>query len=47
MNEQFERIYKKTEDFVEELKKLNKKFIDRRDFRILINNDIVKKWNRK
>jgi hypothetical protein len=36
------------ESFVEELKELNKKFVDRREFKILSpNGDILKQWFRK
>ena len=36
------------ENFVEELKELNKKFVDRREFKILSpSGDILKQWFRK
>ena len=36
------------ENFVEELKYLNKKYVDRREFKILSpSGDIIKKWWRK
>lgn len=36
------------ESFVEELKKINPKFVDRRDFKILSSDGyIMKKWTRK
>ncbi len=35
------------EDFIEELKRLNSNEIDRREFKVMINNDIIKFWNRK
>lgn len=36
------------ESFVEELKELNPKFVDRRNFKILtVDGYILKKWNRK
>ncbi len=35
------------EDFVEELKRLNPKWVDRREFTIRTGNEIIKSWNRK
>lgn len=36
------------ENFVEELKELNKKYVDRREFKILSpNGDVLKQWFRK
>ena len=36
------------EDFVEELKELNPKFVDRREFKILsIDGFVIKKWYRR
>ena len=36
------------ESFVEELKELNKKFVDRREFKIISpSGDILKQWFRK
>ena len=36
------------ESFVEELKELNKKYVDRREFKILSpSGDILKQWFRK
>ena len=36
------------ESFVEELKELNPKFVDRRNFKILgFDGYVLKKWNRK
>lgn len=36
------------ENFVEELKELNKKYVDRREFKILSpSGDILKQWFRK
>lgn len=34
-------------DFVDELKKLNKKYIDRREFVVKSYNDVLYSWNRK
>lgn len=35
-------------DFVEELKKLNQDFIDRREFKVTdINNSILKEWKKR
>ena len=35
------------EYFVEELKRLNPKYIDRREFTIKCEEEIIKRWNRK
>lgn len=35
------------ESFVEELKKLNPKTIDRREFEIKVGEEVLKRWNRK
>lgn len=41
-------MYEDLEHFVEELKELNPKFVDRRNFKILtVDGYILKKWNRK
>lgn len=41
-------IYEDLENFVEELKELNPKFVDRKDFKIVSRSgDILKIWNRK
>lgn len=41
------KYFEDLEEFVEELKKLNPKTIDRRDFKIVSGQEIIKKWNRK
>lgn len=33
--------------FVEELKRLNPKLVDRRDFKIMSGNEIIKEWKKK
>ena len=41
-------MWEDLESFVEELKELNPKFVDRRDFKILtVDGCILKNWNRK
>ena len=41
-------LWEDLENFVEELKELNPKFVDRRDFKILSSDGyIMKKWTRK
>lgn len=41
-------MWEDLESFVEELKELNPKFVDRRDFKILsYDGCILKRWNRK
>lgn len=41
-------MWEDLENFVEELKDLNPKFVDRRDFKILtVDGCILKNWNRK
>ena len=41
-------MWEDLERFVEELKKINTKFVDRRDFKILSSDGyIMKKWTRK
>lgn len=41
------KFYEDLEEFVEELKKLNPRWIDRRDFRVVSGNEIIKEWKRK
>lgn len=41
-------MWEDLESFVEELKELNPKFVDRRNFKILtVDGCILKNWNRK
>ena len=41
-------MWEDLESFVEELKELNPKFVDRRDFKILtVDGCVMKKWTRK
>lgn len=41
-------MWEDLENFIEELKELNPKFVDRRDFKILtVDGYTLKKWNRK
>ena len=41
-------IYEDLENFVEELKELNPKFVDRKEFKIISpSGDILKAWNRR
>ncbi len=35
------------EDFIEELKRLNKNWIDRREFKIMSGNEVIREWKRK
>lgn len=41
------RYWEDLQEFVEELKKLNKKWVDRREFSIRSGNEIIFSWNRK
>ncbi len=41
------KYWEDLQDFVEELKKLNKKYVDRRDFTIKSGNEIIYEWKRK
>ena len=41
------KYYEKLEYFVEELKRLNPKHVDRRKFKIKSGDEIFKKWERK
>ncbi len=41
------QYFEDLEDFVEELKKLNPKMIDRRDFKIVSGDEIIREWTRK
>ncbi len=41
------QFWEDAESFVEELKALNPNIIDRKNFTVRINNDIIKSWNRK
>ncbi len=41
------KYFEDLEDFVEELKRLNKNFVDRREFKIMSGNEIIKEWKRK
>lgn len=34
-------------DFIEELKRLNPNEIDRRDYKVKSNRDVIKEWHRK
>ena len=41
-------MYEDLEDFVEELKELNKKIVDRREFKVISpSGDVLKQWFRK
>ena len=41
-------MYEDLENFVEELKELNPKYVDRREFKVLFSDGTVAKvWNRK
>lgn len=33
--------------FVEELKRLNPRWVDRRDYKIMSGNEIIKEWKKK
>lgn len=41
------RYWEDLVDFVEELKNLNKKFVDRRDFVVKSGNEVLYCWKRK
>ena len=41
------KYWEDLQDFVEELKKLNKKYVDRREFTIKTGKDIIYEWHRK
>lgn len=41
------KYFEDLEEFVEELKKLNPKTIDRRDFKVVSGSEIIKDWKRK
>ena len=41
------KYFEDLEYFVEELKRLNPKTIDRRDFKIISGNEIIREWKRK
>ena len=41
------KYFEDLEDFVEELKKLNPKTIDRRDFKVVSGNEIIREWKRR
>lgn len=41
------KYWEDLEQFVEELKQLNQKWIDRREFKIISGNEVIKEWNRK
>lgn len=41
------KYFEDLQDFVEELKRLNKSTIDRREFKIANENKIIKTWKRK
>lgn len=41
------KYFEDLEYFVEELKRLNPKTIDRRDFRIISGSETIKEWKRK
>ena len=41
------KYFEDLEEFVEELKKLNPKTIDRRDFKVVSGSEIIKGWKRK
>lgn len=41
------KYFEDLEEFVEELKKLNPKTIDRRTFKIVSGKEIIKEWKRK
>lgn len=41
-------MWEDLESFVEELKKINPKFVDRRDFKIIaVDGCVIKNWDRK
>lgn len=41
------KYFEDLEDFVEELKKLNPKWVDRRDFKIISGAETIREWKRK
>ena len=41
------KYFEDLECFIEELKRLNPKTIDRRDFKIISGDEIIKEWKRK
>lgn len=41
------KYFEDLEEFVEELKKINPKTIDRRDFKVVSGGEIIKDWKRK
>ena len=41
------KYYEDLEEFVEELKRLNPKWVDRREFEVRMGNEIMKRWKRK
>lgn len=41
------KYFEDLEYFVEELKRLNPKIIDRRDFKIISGSETIKEWKRK
>lgn len=41
------RYWEDLVDFVEELKELNKKYVDRREFVVKSNDEILYNWNRR
>ncbi len=40
------KYFEDLEDFVEELKRVNKNWVDRRDFKIVCGNEIIREWKR-
>lgn len=41
------KYYEDLEEFVEELKRLNPKYVDRRDFIVKMGDEVMKTWGRK
>lgn len=41
------KYFEDLEEFVEELKKLNPKTIDRREFKVISGQEIIKEWKRR
>lgn len=41
------KYFEDLEDFVEELKRLNKNRVDRREFKIVSGDQIIKEWEKK
>lgn len=41
------KYYEDLEEFVEELKRLNPKWVDRREFEVRMGEDVMKIWKRK